>query len=312
MKSIKLVILLLSLCFSCYSQKKETIKIPEGIVYKYSNPKIVEKAKLLIQENLTNNSKYDLADTNLIIGPILWRRFKEYEKINTIEGGNVEFHVDNLVLKGKISKSIEDSKIIWDVFRDEIKSDFKIRKATEFELTYYWTVISFDIEEPLLIVETKEHNYILNLDPKGLKLFWLDEVPNNNKNFVQYRNGEEVKDIPKGEKETAIESITLLNTDEELRENTSVEDLTEIINETKKIFEDLFMNSDKSGKIMVHFELKKDTNEVNFAVKDDVDLILMKEFENRVLSLKLPKSKKESIQFKILFKINSFNETNEN
>ncbi|WP_152378387.1 hypothetical protein [Flavobacterium haoranii] len=72
------------------------------------------------------------------------------------------------------------------------------------------------------------------------------------------------------------------------------------------------MNSDKSGKIMVHFELKKDTNEVNFAVKDDVDLILMKEFENRVLSLKLPKSKKESIQFKILFKINSFNETNEN
>jgi hypothetical protein len=44
-------------------------------------------------------------------------------------------------------------------------------------LQYYWAVISFDIDEPLLIVETSEHKYILNILKKDLKLMWLDEVP---------------------------------------------------------------------------------------------------------------------------------------
>ena len=69
-------------------------------------------------------------------------------------------------------------KKIWDHIRSEVGgSEFKLRKLTFNEIDYYWTVISFDIEEPLLVVETNNHRYILNLSPKDLKLLWLDEVP---------------------------------------------------------------------------------------------------------------------------------------
>lgn len=309
MKSFNLAILLIILNTSCFSQKKETIKIPKGIVYNYCNPKLVEKAKVLIKENLIDSLNYDLIGDNLIIGPSLWTRLKENNKINDVKGKNVDFYVDELILKGKFCQDRKDSKIIWNIIRNEIASDFKIRKANEQELIYYWAIISFDIEEPLLILETKDHNYVLNLQPKDLKLFWLDEVPNyQNGTNIKYKNGKEVVNTTKGEKETGLESITLLSSDKVLKENTSVEDLKTIIDKTQKVFDELFLKSDKSGKIKVHFELKKEKNEISFSIKDDIDLEIMKEFEQRVVSLKLPNSKKETINFEILFKVNSFNE----
>lgn len=303
-------LLLISLSFQIISaQKKETITIPKHVVYNYCNPKIIEKAKKLIEENINNKDKFELTNNSLIIGPMLWQRFKDNEKINKIEKGNVEFHVDNLVLNGKMSQDINDSKIIWNEFRNEITSDYVIRKLNEQELTYYWSVISFDIEEPLFIVETNKHKYILNLTPKDLKLFWIDEVPNQNEKVI-YKDGQEIKKLDKGNKETALESLEFLNTDAELKANTSIEDISFILDKTKKIFEDLFKNQVKSGKIMLFFELKKDKNNISFAIKDDIDLEVMKEFEKRILELKLPNSKKDPIKFNILFKVNSFNETN--
>jgi hypothetical protein len=41
----------------------------------------------------------------------------------------------------------------------------------------YWSVISFDIEEPLVIIETTQERYILNINPKTMKLIWLDQAP---------------------------------------------------------------------------------------------------------------------------------------
>lgn len=293
-----------------FAQKKETINIPNGVVYKYASPKLVEKAKKLIEENLKDKKSYDLTDDLLIIGPILWKRFSNDEKLNSIKGGNVDLHVDDQILKGKMTQSIEDTKLIWDALRNEIGTDFKIRKANEFELNYYWSVISFDIEEPLLIVETKEHKYILNLIPDNLKLMWLDEVPIASNESVIYKNGTKISTLEKGNKETALESIKLLNTDAELSENTTIEDLTSIIDQTKTIFNELFMKSEKSGKIMVYFELTKENVNISFAIKNDVDLDLMRIFEKKVLELKLPKSKKDPIKFDMLFKINEYNETN--
>lgn len=299
-----------------FAQKIETIKIPKGVVYNYCDNKIIEKAKKLIVNNLSESNDYELLQSHLIIGPELWKRFKDSKKIQSIEKGNVTFHIDNLALEGKMSQSVDDSKIIWDELRNEVTQDYIIRKANEAELNYYWATISFDIDEPLLIVETKEHQYILNITKDDLKLMWLDEVPpainaNNaaDSGFKTYQNGKEVDTLSKGIKETALEKVILLSSDEELKKNTSVEDLTAIVDKTNKIFEELFKNSDKSGKIMVHFEIKKKKNEIHYAVRDDLDLDIMKEFEKRVNSEKFPNSKKNPIQIQLIYKVNSFNDT---
>jgi hypothetical protein len=171
--------LLLSLTFFIsYAQSEEKITIPTGIVYKYCDKKIVDKAKLLITENLIDSSKYDLCDNILIVGPELWNRFKNIELLNKIEGGNTTFHIDKNELKGKMTQAIADTKKVWNELRKELKRQkFVIRKLNERELQYYWAVISFDIDEPLMIVETSEHKYILNILKDSMKLMWLDEVP---------------------------------------------------------------------------------------------------------------------------------------
>lgn len=314
---LKNTLLLLFFITFCSAQKKETIIIPKGIVYNYCDSKIVEKAKKLISENLSDNNDYKILQANLIIGPELWKRFKDNESVQKIEKGKVQFHVDDLVIDGKMSQNVNDSKIIWDEFKKEVSKDYTIRKANEEELKYYWSVISFDIDEPLLIIETKEHNYILNLLRKDLKLMWLDEAPRlkviENKvsepNFKKYQNGKEIDSISKGIKETKLEKVVLLSSDEELKENSSLEDIKTIMDITNSIFDELFKNSNSSGKIMVQFEIKEKSNEIQFAVKDDLDLEIMKEFEKRVNTEKYPNSKKDSIKLQLIYKVNSYNDT---
>lgn len=164
--------------FSSFGQTHEKINIPKGIVYKYCDKKIVDKAKLQITTNINDSSNYSLSDKILIVGPVLWKRYKNIETIKNIDGGNTSFHVDKDILTGKMTQDINDTKKVWVEFRKEIKGhDYIIRKLNEKELQYYWSIISFDIDEPLLIVETKDHKYILNILKDSLKLMWLDEAP---------------------------------------------------------------------------------------------------------------------------------------
>lgn len=177
---MKILFSFLLICSSLhsFSQKEEKITIPKGIVYKYCDPKIVEKAKKMITGNLADSTDYSLSERVLIVGPVLWARFKEIDALNKIEGGNTTFHVDNNELKGKLTQDVNDTKKVWSALRKEINGQpYIIRKLNEKELQYYWSVISFDIDEPLLVVETKDHKYILNILKDDLKLMWLDEVP---------------------------------------------------------------------------------------------------------------------------------------
>lgn len=296
---------------TCLAQKKEIVTIPKGVVYNYSNPKVVERAKKLIAANLSSENDYSLLGKNIIIGPLLWKRYQHNEAIQKIEKGKVQFHVDELILDGKMTQSINDSKIIWDEFKKEVAQDYTIRKATAFELRYYWSVISFDIDEPLLIVETKNHSYILDFTKEDLKLMWLDEAPreNANKAYTTYQNGQEVNHVDKGLQETRLEKIILLSSDDEFEENSSLEDIKAILDKTTLVFEELFKDSKKSGKIMIAFELKKETNVIELAVRDDIDLEIMKEFEQRLHAEKFPNSKNKPVKFQMIFKVNSFNDT---
>ena len=57
-------------------------------------------------------------------------------------------------------------------------------------------------------------------------------------------------------------------------------------------------------------ELKKRKNEISFAIKDDIDLAIMAEFEKIINKEKFPNSRKEPVKIQIIYKVNSFNETN--
>ncbi|MEN2436842.1 hypothetical protein AAH994_15620 [Weeksellaceae bacterium A-14] len=305
-----------------FGQNTEKITIPNGVVYKYVSNNINENAKKLITESLSQKDNFQLLDKNLMIGPTLWKRFQNIENLKSIPG-NVVFHIDDMQVEGKMSEKLDDSKKIWSEVKNEISTNYKIRKANEDELKYYWSTISFDIEEPLFILETEQHKYILNFHKKIMKLLWIDEFPIKNSyqnpidngtyktdgSFKKYQNGEEVYITDKGNKETKLEKVIFLSSDEDLKANSSLEDIKSIIDKTNKIFEELFKNSKKEGKIMVQFEIGKKKNEIQFAVRDDLDLEIIKEFEKRLNAEKYPNSKKDKIKFQLIYKVNSFNDT---
>ena len=167
----------LSCCFT-FGQQAEKIEIPKGIVYNYCDPKTFENSKDIIRQSLTEKDNYSLVSDILIIGPVLWSRFEKIELIKNIKGGNTTLLVDSKKLSAKLTQNIEDSKKVWDELRKEIDGKtFTLRKANPKELRYYWTVIAFDIDEPLVIIETGEGRYIVNINPKTMKLLWLDQAP---------------------------------------------------------------------------------------------------------------------------------------
>ncbi len=176
MKRIFSILLLLSSLGA--TAQVDSITIPPGVKYKYCKPEIFEKAKQLATAELGAKPKYKLINDIMFVGPTLWSRYKKVKELSSIEGGNLIIMVDDTKLSGKLTQTQKDGKKFWDQIRKEVDGkDYKLRKATEQELIYYWAVISFDIEEPLMILETSEHRYILNLSTKDFTILWLDEVP---------------------------------------------------------------------------------------------------------------------------------------
>ena len=159
-------------------QQVDSVNIPKGVVYKYCDPAIVEKAKELILKELGSAPSYKLNSGVMFVGPTLWKRYKNIPALGNIPGGNVTINFNKEQLSAKMTQDAEGFEKIWTQVRKEVAIDqVKIRKAGYGELQYYWAVISFDIDEPLLIAETNEHRYLLNLSAKDLTLVWLDEVP---------------------------------------------------------------------------------------------------------------------------------------
>ena len=169
---------LFALCGWASAQSTHTVDIPKGVKYHYCDEAIIDSAKALITSELGESPQYVLMDRIMFIGPVLWTRFQKVKTLKKIEGGNVTNLVDGKQLPGKLTQRVDDSKLVWDALRADIGTEkFTLRYASAKELRYYWSVISFEIYEPLLIVETSKHNYILNIAPKDMKLIWLDEAP---------------------------------------------------------------------------------------------------------------------------------------
>lgn len=160
------------------AQDIDSVLVPRGVSYKYCSPSVLEDAKTIVQKEISDSVGYELNDGILFVGPTLWSRYRQIPTLEKIKGGSVSIIFNKEKLPAKITQDDASFRKIWDQFRKEVSvPELELRKATSKELQYYWGVISFDIEEPLLIADTGERRFILNISPKNMKLLWLDEVP---------------------------------------------------------------------------------------------------------------------------------------
>lgn len=186
--NLKTILSLLLLSASVVSLKAQKVDIPAGVAYKYADDKVNQKAQTALDKELTGQCSYDLFNGgSLIIGPRLWQRLSEIDSLRNIVAGKATFHVPILddkgkpkseqVLDGKLIQTKADFRKVWNHLRADFKgSKLTYRKLTASELQYYWAIISFDIEEPIYIVEGGPYKLLVNFTQKDLKVMWLDEV----------------------------------------------------------------------------------------------------------------------------------------
>jgi len=167
---------------------QDTAIIPKGVVYKKASTEINNTAKkLLIKEINKSTATYSLFDKVLYIGPNLWQRYKNIEVIKNIQGGDIKINIPQYTNGRQTSSKQVDAKliqnknayiIVWNqVMKDLADTKLKFRKLNTNEIKYYWSVIFFDIEEPVFIIENEyNYKYLIQLTKEKQKILWIDEI----------------------------------------------------------------------------------------------------------------------------------------
>lgn len=175
--------------FLCAMISAQTLQIPSGVTYSYTTEELNKKAQMVLTKEFGANPERNLFSGMLFIGPKLWMQIKDEAVIKSISGGNTTFKlpvrnkrgkiVDYENLKGKLIQGQNDYENFWKFLQENlIKGEFSFRKLKPMELEYYWSVISFDITEPIYIVTCNNRNYLFDLEEKDGKysLLWVDAV----------------------------------------------------------------------------------------------------------------------------------------
>jgi len=190
---------LLNLLYICFlfstTHAKEVLVIPPGIQYKKALPEANKAAKEMLKKLFSRTiSDQDLMllfeNRTLICGPGLWYKIKDQESLSSLDKGKVFFQVPILdssgnakqiqQLEGKLFQSSDEVLLFWKAFLQKTDfSNFKIRKLNPEELKVFWSMISFDITEPLFILESLKHKILVVFSsPTRLKIMWIDDYQN--------------------------------------------------------------------------------------------------------------------------------------
>lgn len=122
--------------------------------------------------------------------------------------------------------------------------------------------------------------------------------------FIGYKNGEEVDSTNGIDTVNGLSQVVFLSSDNEIRESIETDDLKKIILKSEEIFYKNFNNSKGDGKILVQFSLsKRKKTQIVYAIKDDIDLEKMKQFEIDMNNEKFIRSNKHNIVFQLIFNI---------
>jgi hypothetical protein len=157
--------------------------------YKRAPDEINRKAKSKLEHALSVKAADTMADDifakAVVCGPLLWELLKDQAGRELKESVPINFimRIPRPVTKeGRNFIKSEQKQSFWNYFMEQVKgsSSVAVRRASKPEIDYYWSTISFDIEEPLYVVDIGERKVIFNfmVDNGEPRIFWMDVVGN--------------------------------------------------------------------------------------------------------------------------------------
>ena len=171
MKRLLLIFLCLCAPLAAQDQWSQTPKAPTGVKYTPLSADRMRKESARVERILAPGykGKEQLFPTLLVCGPGLWKDWKGLKLPAAVEGIPADFKPGGpgRFFRGKSLKPLEDH------LRKTLAADggFKTRRPTNQELARFWAIIDFDIEEPMIMLESPRRVLLFY----GGKMPWLDD-----------------------------------------------------------------------------------------------------------------------------------------
>jgi hypothetical protein len=131
-----------------------------------TNAKAMEKLLTVLQDTLKSGVKW--FDKGVGCGPFLWMQLSKNDFFIKADGAkifiNAPFSKGTQSFEGKSFRNPADLDSLQSFMVELLKKDgqFIIRKPNPLELRIYWSLIPYDIEEPIFVIETKSHRILVH------------------------------------------------------------------------------------------------------------------------------------------------------
>lgn len=156
------------------------------IVYKSAPVETNELAMQSAERLFRSTDTVQLEDLagRIICGPGLWRMIKDVPNISELDPVGATSVVDDggggfQKFEGALFQTEEQRTELIDIVRHILTdSEFQIRKPNEHELRVYWSLIPYDIEEPIYILDNGARRLLVDfvVTDESAQLFWIGDM----------------------------------------------------------------------------------------------------------------------------------------
>ena len=197
MKMKRILVMLVTILLPTLIRADEPVQVPKGVTYIPATDQINDAARTLLRERFNAKASDEdvraLFEDTLFCGPGLWERIKGEENISKIKQGRLimklpvfkpDGRLDHFnTMEGKLFQTHEQVLVFWKaLIKQSDLSNLTIRKLNPLELRMFWALISFDISEPVFMLESDKHKFIVQfMNPRPdkpdekLRIMWIDD-----------------------------------------------------------------------------------------------------------------------------------------
>jgi hypothetical protein len=154
------------------------VPVPPGITYTAAPAEVNHQAAERLRQMLASRTAHCVGDV-FMCGPFLWRQLKDDPA--WMRAGGFGTHVLVPTTQGQLAlaghgfqNSNKAAHLLEDWLRSQLRGEtFQIRKLNGKELAALWAILSYDIEEPVLVVDSGPRQFIFHFVHD--EVFYIDD-----------------------------------------------------------------------------------------------------------------------------------------
>ncbi|MBL8910163.1 MAG: hypothetical protein JNM17_05590 [Archangium sp.] len=157
-------------------------QVPKGVTYVVAKPEVNAKAKAQLVKMFTGSPpQLQVAESKagiVMLGPFLGQKLAALDMSGFLKTDViVPFGDVTAQMSSYGSRSPEEFKAMMKLLRDLAPSGaVNIRPMTPEEMKLVWPFISWDLDEPLFVVESEGKKWLFDFDETGTQPFWIEDL----------------------------------------------------------------------------------------------------------------------------------------